>query len=55
MKGPYGVMVRFKPDESPAEQAALMDFHLSCITKFFHCHSEREILSEGWQMLDERY
>jgi hypothetical protein len=55
MKGPYGVMVKFKPDEAPAEKAALMDFHFSCITKFSPCHSEREILPEGWQMLDVRY
>ncbi len=55
MKGPYGVIVKFKPDETMPEQAALMNFQFSCITQFFPCRSEREILPEGWQLLQEKY
>jgi len=55
MKGPYGMLINFKPEESAAEKAALMNFQFSCLTQFFPCRSEREILPEGWQMLEERY
>jgi len=53
-KGPYGVLVTFKPEEDPSEKAALMNFQFSCMTQFFPCRSEREILPEGWQMLQEQ-
>ncbi|MGA9671830.1 MAG: hypothetical protein WBQ94_21640, partial [Terracidiphilus sp.] len=43
-KGPWYMMVKFKPDESNAEKSALMDFRFSCITQFLPCKSEREIL-----------
>jgi hypothetical protein len=55
MKGPYGVIVKFKPEESTSEQAALMNFQFSCITQLVPCRSERDILPEGWQLLQEKY
>lgn len=55
IKSGFGLIVKFKPDETIPEQAALMDFHFSCITKFFPCRSERDILPEGWQLLQEKY
>jgi len=53
-KGPYGMLVTFKPEEDASEQAALMNFQFSCLTKFFPCRSEGEILPKGWEMLKER-
>jgi hypothetical protein len=54
MKGPWGLIVKFIPDESSSEQSALMDFRFSCITQFFPCQSEREVLPEGWQMVRQQ-
>jgi hypothetical protein len=42
--GPYGITVTFLPQEDAAERAALMDFNLSCITRFSPCVDERQIL-----------
>jgi len=44
MKGPYGVIIKFKPEEQISEQTAMMDFHFSCMTQFFPCHKESDIL-----------
>ncbi|MDR3745400.1 MAG: hypothetical protein P4K80_04635 [Acidobacteriaceae bacterium] len=48
------LVVGFTPDEDPSEKAALLDFHLSCITQLLPCHSESEILPEGWKLSQER-
>lgn len=48
------IVVSFTPDETPSEKAALMDFQLTCITQFSPCLSERDILPEGWRMLQEQ-
>lgn len=34
----------FTPEEAPAEQAALMDFHFDCITRWVACSSVKELL-----------
>jgi hypothetical protein len=46
MKGRYGLLFHFKPQESAAEQASLMDFRFTCITRFRPCESEHDILPE---------
>jgi hypothetical protein len=53
-KGPYGVLVAFRPEESSSEQSALMNFQFSCLTQFSSCRSECDILREGWQMLKDQ-
>jgi hypothetical protein len=53
-KGPYGVLVTFRPEEDASEQAALMNFQFSCLTKLFPCRSEGDILPKAWEMLQER-
>ena len=52
-KGPYGVTVYFLLQEEPAEQAALMDFQLTCITRFHPCLNEGDILPEARRLLQE--
>ena len=52
-KGPWGLRVVFTTEESSSEKAALMDFHFSCITQFFPCRSERQVLEEGARLLDQ--
>jgi hypothetical protein len=52
-KGSYGLGVKFTTEEPPSERAKLMDFHLSCVTQFFPCGSEREILASGADLLDK--
>lgn len=54
MKGPYGVSVKFTPEETPAEKAALMDFRFNCVTQFIPCRDESEILPEGVRLLDQQ-
>jgi hypothetical protein len=53
MRGPYGVVVWFMPQEESDEKAALMNFRFSCITRFSPCLREDEILPEGWRILQE--
>lgn len=48
------VAVTFSPAEDPTEQAALMDFRFSCITRFRPCESEGDILPEALQMWQEQ-
>jgi len=43
-KGPYWPVIQFSPKESASVKADLMDFHFSCMTSFFSCHNENEIL-----------
>ena len=50
-KGPYGLGVDFTTEESASERAKLMDFRFSCITQFFPCSNEQEILPEGALLL----
>lgn len=52
MKGNYGLEAAFTSQESPAEQARLLDFHFSCITRFFPCQSTKEILPEAYALLE---
>lgn len=52
-KGPWGLRVVFTTEESSLEKAALMDFRFSCITQFFPCRSERQVLEEGAKLLDQ--
>jgi hypothetical protein len=52
-KGPYGLLVSFTTQEAQSERDRLMDFRFSCITQFFPCSNEREILPEGALLLDE--
>jgi hypothetical protein len=52
-QGRYGVTAQFLPQEDPAEQAALMDFSLSCITQFSPCLNEGQILPAAWRDLQE--
>jgi len=52
-KGPYGLDVKFLLGESKPERAKLMDFRFSCITQFFPCSNEGEILLSGAQLLDQ--
>jgi hypothetical protein len=53
-KGPYGITVQFLPQEDTSEQAALLDFHFSCITQFTPCETEGEILPAAWQDLQDQ-
>jgi hypothetical protein len=53
-KGPYGVTVQFLPQESSAEQALLLDFQFSCITRFSPCLNQGDILPEAWKNLQEQ-
>lgn len=53
IRGVYGMGVAFTPEESPSEQAALMNFRFICLTQFFPCQSLGDILPEGWQMLQQ--
>jgi hypothetical protein len=46
-------MVSFTTQETESERDRLMDFRFSCITQFFPCNNEREILPEGALLLDE--
>jgi hypothetical protein len=55
IKSGFGLVVKFKPEETISEQAALMNFQFSCITQLVPCRSERDILPEGWQLLQEKY
>ncbi len=48
------LQVSFSPDESPAVQSALMDFDLSCITRFQPCNSEADLLPQGMGMWQEQ-
>jgi len=43
--------VSFTTQESPSERVQLMDFRFSCITQFFPCRREPEILPEVAQLL----
>jgi len=52
-KDSWGLGVVFLPAESPEERAKLMDFRLDCITRFFPCMDEKEILPGGAHMLEE--
>ncbi len=52
-KGPYGVVVRFKPQESQTQKKLLMDFKFACITQFFPCSNEDEILAAGSELLEQ--
>jgi hypothetical protein len=54
IRGVYGMGVAFTPEESPSEQAALTNFHFTCLTQFFPCQSLGDILPEGWQMLQQQ-
>ena len=54
LKGPYAVLAKFTPEESPIEKAELMDFRFNCITQFIPCKNEREILAEGSNLLEVR-
>lgn len=49
-----GLRVSFTPEEDPYERTALMDFRLSCITRFHPCMSESDLLPEGWRILQEQ-
>ena len=53
-KGTYGVVVSFDRREAAAEQNALMDFRLDCVTRLIACRDESDILSEGKRLLLER-
>ncbi|MDP9052583.1 MAG: hypothetical protein M3O31_17960 [Acidobacteriota bacterium] len=50
----FYIAVTFSPDEDSAEQAALMDFDFSCITRFKPCESEGQILPEAFSMWQEQ-
>lgn len=52
-KGPYGVLVTFTPEESLAEQEALMNFQFSCLTRLLPCLYEGDVLPESDRMLEE--
>ena len=52
-KGPYGITIYFLPQEDPAEQTRLMDFQLTCVTRFHPCRDEGDIQPEARRMLDE--
>ena len=54
LKGPWGLRTQFASQVEPVERAALMSFQFSCITQFSPCLSERDILPEGWRMLEEK-
>jgi hypothetical protein len=54
LKGPWGLRTQFSSQVEPVERAALMSFQFSCITRFSGCLSERDILPEGWRMLEEK-
>jgi hypothetical protein len=53
-KGSYGITVQFMPQEDPSQQAALMDFQFSCITRFSPCLNHGEILPAAWSNLQEQ-
>jgi len=42
------------PEEDPGEKAALMDFHLACITRLRPCESPAQILPEAQRLFDEQ-
>lgn len=45
--------VKFTPQETPAEQVALMDLHLSCLTKWVACQSRGDILPGAFDEFEE--
>jgi len=51
--GPYGITVQFLPQEDPSEQTALMDFRLTCITRYSPCRSQSDILPEALRILQQ--
>jgi hypothetical protein len=51
---PNVLVVSYAQDEDPSEQALLMDFRFSCITRLRPCGSMGEMLPEGWRMLQEK-
>jgi hypothetical protein len=53
-KGPYGLGVKYLSAEEPSEKASLMAFQFSCITRFFPCRDEREVLPSGANLLEEQ-
>jgi hypothetical protein len=53
LKGPYGLRVKFLSAEKSSVQASLMAFQFSCITRFFPCRNEREILLSGATLLED--
>jgi hypothetical protein len=55
IRGAYGMLITYTPEESPAEQAELMRFRFSCLTQFFPCQNLGEILPAGWRMLQQDY
>lgn len=50
---PYGLDVSFSPDEDASEQASLMDFRFSCITRLTSCEDVSSMLPEGWRTLQQ--
>jgi hypothetical protein len=53
MKGPWGLMISFMPQEPAAEKEKYMDFRFSCITQFSPCQSEREILPAASELVNQ--
>jgi hypothetical protein len=50
---PHGMNASYASDEDPSEQALLMDFRFTCITRIRPCRDVAEILPEGWRTLQE--
>ena len=50
----FYIAVTFSPEEDAAEQSALMDFRLGCITRFSPCESEDQILPEAQRIWQEQ-
>ena len=50
---PNGMNVVFSPQEEASEQALLMDFRFSCITRLRPCRDAGEFLPEGERMVQE--
>jgi hypothetical protein len=50
---PHEMYVSFSAEEDASEQALLMDFRFTCITRPRPCRSEGDILPEGWRILQE--
>jgi hypothetical protein len=48
------IAVTYSPGEDSAERSALMDFHLSCITRLGPCESEGDILPEAQRLWQEQ-
>ncbi len=54
VKGPYGITIKFLPQESSDQQAALMNFRFSCFTTLVPCSSESDLLPAASGLIKQK-